>query len=115
MRFLGSLLATVALLVIGLGAQQGSGTDGRQEKKTKGVKAETLCGTMQSVDNHRIKVRTSGNITTAVQLDSQTQITIDGKKGALTDLKAGQTVVCTFVRREGVSAALTIAATSPKR
>lgn len=118
MRLFSGWFTALVVLIIGLGVPPAPGvraTDGQLEKKHKDAKAQTLRGTLQSADNQRIKVRTGANMTAAVQLDSQTQITIDGKKSALTDLKAGQTVVCTFVRREGVSTALTITATSPKR
>jgi hypothetical protein len=113
------------LVLLGLAAMSGLGgvtagaaggaRDVLPEKEGKVAKVETVRGTLQSVDNSEIKVRTEAKESVALKLDSQTKIRIDGKDGALTGLKSGQLVTCTMARREGQNICLSVEATSPKK
>ncbi len=108
--------AFLASTLPGLAGQGGvRGTDVLPEKKAKEAKTETVRGTVQSVDNNRIKVSTGTTTVIAAQFDLRTSILVDGKKATITDLRRGQAVVGPLVHHEGSTTALTIAATSPKK
>ena len=102
MRTVRLLLAVGTMLIVAdaMAVNTAAGVkDVLPDKKGKEVKTETVRGSLQSVDNNQIKIRTDGKDSVAVKLDSQTKITVDGKDAALTDLKAGQQVSCTVARR----------------
>jgi hypothetical protein len=86
-----------------------------QDKKEADAKTESVQGTLQSVDNNQLKIaRSAGQPPVTVKLDSQTKITLDGKEAALTDLKVGLKVSCTFSSREGMNLCLSLTASSKK-
>ncbi len=103
--------AAVLILAVATGAV----ADGVPDKRGNEAKTESVRGIIQGVDNNQVRIKRDGATTLAVKLDSQTKITVDGKEAGLTDLKAGQSVSCTYVRRVGVNLGLAIEARSAKK
>jgi hypothetical protein len=86
-----------------------------EKKQDKDVKTRTVKGTLQTIASDKLTVASEGKKTVDLQINSGTKITVEGKEGALTDLRKGQQVTCTYVVREGANVCSSIAARSGKR
>ncbi len=115
------MYTTMVTLVLGLWAVSPLAAAGvavagdRGDKKEQEAKTESVRGILQGVDNNQIRIRGDATTLLAIRLDSQTKITLDGKDAGITDLKAGQAISCTYIRREGINLGLAIAARSAKK
>ena len=114
-RSLTLTMLTFALLAgLALRGVEITRADEKVEKKAE-EKTKSVRGTLQAVDNDRVKVKVDGgsDLVTA-RVGGETKISVEGKEGALTDLKAGQDVTCVYVTREGMNVCLSLMARAKK-
>jgi hypothetical protein len=104
------MAAVVGLLVL-LGPAAAQLVEKKQEKD---LKTQTVKGTLQTVASSKLTVAADGKKHVDLQIDAGTKIDVDGKRAALTDLRKGQSVTCTYVTREGANVCLSVAARSAK-
>lgn len=98
-RLFGLLAVGVALCGLEA-APPRSGDAVKKETKDDKFKAETVRGIIRNATTSEVTLDVAGK-TMAVQLTPDSRITIDRREGKATDLKVGQEVRCTHVRRDG--------------
>lgn len=109
--FLGLCVA----LGLGLVAAPGPAAGQLVEKKDKNeVKTQTVRGNLTSVKGSALVVEPAGKRPVTLQLNSGTKIMVNGQQAALTDLRRGQQVSCTYVARAGANVCLSVTVQAAK-
>lgn len=73
-------------------------------------KPKKVEGVLQAVSSDQLTLKTKEGVVVQFKLTSETQITLDGKPASVSDLKAGQEVVVTFLVQGEVNTALKVEA-----
>ncbi len=77
-------------------------------------KPKKVEGVLQAVSSDQLTLKTKEGVVVQFKLTSETQITLDGKPASVSDLKAGQEVVVTFLVQGEVNTALKVEAETPE-
>jgi len=113
-----AVFTVVAATLIGLGAPASGHAGGQAERDKKNAeeKTKSVRGTIQLVDNDRVKIKPDGGGEAVVaRVGGETKISVAGKEGVLTDLRPGQEVTCVYVTRERVNVCLALMARAAKK